>query len=230
MINLKCYNGQDALNAIHDSNGNAVGIKDEDLLKYFSYFKNFEKIKVTVRNFFPMAAFFQEVGDNKLKNGVHVIILNDGKIDLDVRVMDKKDLKIPVSDFILKLDNWLVQYTDPKEEIEEAVEDAFENGFVVCAYYQGSLVGIVIVSTSKYEVFFPKYHLSYIATKSNIRGIGIATQLFQKVIELTNGNFSLHVEIDNKRAIKLYEKMGLKRKYFRMFYHGTSTNEDIQTK
>jgi threonine synthase len=177
-----------------------------------------------------MAAFFKAVKNKNVSDGVHVVILNDGKVDLDIRVMDKKELKISISDFISKLDNWLIQYTDPKEEIEEAVEDAFENGFVVCAYYQRSLVGIVIVSTSKYEVFFPKYHLSYIATKSNIRGQGIATQLFQKVIELTDGNFSLHVETDNKRAIKLYEKMGLKKKYFRMFYHGGSKEDETQIK
>jgi threonine synthase len=50
--------------------------------------------------------------------------------------------------------------------------------------------------------------------------MGIATLLLQKAIEVTEGNFSLHVEVENKRAIKLYEKMGLKKKYYRMLYHG----------
>ena len=214
MINWKCFNGQDALNAIYDTNGWAIGITDEELLSYYERFKKVEKIKLTRANSFPIAAFYKAVHAHDITDGTHIIILPDGKIDLDIREIDKKDLKISYEEFISKLD------ADPREEIEEAVKDAFENGFVVCAYDRGVLVGIVIISTSKYDVFFPKYHLSYIATKSNIRGMGIATQLIQKVIDLTGGNFSLHVEIDNKRAIKLYEKMGLKKKYFRMFYKG----------
>jgi threonine synthase len=38
----------------------------------------------------------------------------------------------------------------------------------------------------------------------------------EEVRQMTNGNFSLHVDIENKKAIKLYEKMGLKKSYFRM--------------
>jgi len=220
LINWKCFNGQDALNAIHDTNGWAIGITDEELLKFYQRFKKIEKIKLTKANSYSIGALFKAVSANDLTDGTHIIILPDGRIDIDIRVIDKKDLTISYKDFISKLDTWLIHYTDPLEEIEEAVKDAFENGFVVCAYDCGILVGMVIISTSKYDVFFPKYHLSYIATKSNIRGMGIATQLIQKVIELTAGNFSLHVEIDNKRAIKLYEKMGLKRKYYRMFYKG----------
>ena len=218
LVNWKCFNGQDALNAIYDTNGWAIGVTDEELLIYFQRFKTIEKIKLTRANSYPIAALYKAISANDLTDGTHIIILPDGKIDIDIRVMEKKDLTISYSEFISKLDTWLIQYTDPLEEIEEAVKDAFENGFVVCAYDRGVLVGIVIVSTSKYDVFFPKYHLSYIATKSNIRGMGIAIQLIQKVIELTGGNFSLHVEIDNKKAIRLYEKMGLKRKYYRMFY------------
>ncbi|WP_455392822.1 pyridoxal-phosphate dependent enzyme [[Eubacterium] cellulosolvens] len=220
LVNWKCFNGQDALNAIHDTNGWAIGITDEELLTYYQRFKTIEKIKITRANSYSIAAVFKAVSANDIADGTHIIILPDGKVDLDIRVMNKTDLRISYNEFLTKLDTWLIQYTDPREEIEEAVKDAFENGFVVCAYDRGVLVGIVIISTSKYDVFFPKYHLSYIATKSNIRGMGIATQLIQKVIELTEGNFSLHVEIDNKKAIRLYEKMGLKRKYYRMFYKG----------
>jgi len=35
---------------------------------------------------------------------------------------------------------------------------------------------------------------------------------------LSKGDLSLHVGIDNKRAIKIYEKMGFRKKYFRMMY------------
>ncbi|MDD4614773.1 MAG: GNAT family N-acetyltransferase, partial [Caldisericia bacterium] len=93
-------------------------------------------------------------------------------------------------------------------------------GVVLCAYYNSVLAGIAIVSRTGFDKFFPKYHLSYIATKKDIKGRGIATQLMEKVIEVTNGDLTLHVEIDNKRAIKLYEKMGLQKKYYRMYYKG----------
>jgi threonine synthase len=218
MINWKCFNGQDALNAIYDTKGWAIGITDEELLSYYSSFKKIEKIKLTKSNSFPIGAIQKSIKENRISDGNHIIILPDGKIDIELREMDKNDLKMSYDEFISKLDKWLIRFSDPIEEIKEAVEDAFNNGFVICAYDRGLLVGIVIVSTSKYDVFFPKYHLSYIATKSDIRGRGIATQLIQKVIELTNGKFSLHVETDNKRAIKLYEKMGLKKKYYRMFF------------
>jgi threonine synthase len=81
-------------------------------------------------------------------------------------------------------------------------------------------VGIVVLSRSKWDVFFPRFHLSYIATKKDLKGMGIATLLMEKAIELSKGSLSLHVETDNKRAIKLYEKMGLKKKYYRMLYQG----------
>jgi threonine synthase len=229
MINWKCFNGQDALNAIHDTNGWAIGITDEELLIHYPLFKKIEKIKLTQSNSYPIAAIYKSVKAGDISDGTHIIILPDGKVALEIRVMDKKDLNISYNEFINKLDEWLIRFSDPKDEIKEAVEDAFDNGYVVCAYDRGVLVGIVIVSTSKYDVFFPKYHLSYIATKSKIRGMGIATQLIQKVIELTDGNFSLHVETDNKRAIKLYEKMGLKRKYYRMFYKGEVIQNGIRT-
>ena len=100
--------------------------------------------------------------------------------DLDIRIVKKTDLTLTYKEFLKKLDEWLIQFSDPIEEIEDAVEDAFKNGFVICAYRGNTLVGIVIISTSRYETFFPKYHLSYVATKKDIKGMGIATQLFQK--------------------------------------------------
>jgi threonine synthase len=230
MVNWKCFNGQDALNALYDTNGWAIGIRDDELLQYYEQFKKLEKIRLTRNNSYPIAAIFKATSANDISDGIHIVILPDGKVDLDIRVINKNDLKISYREFLTKLNTWLVQYTDPMREIDEAVKDAFENGFVVCAYDHGVLVGIVIVSTSKYDEFFPKYHLSYIATKSNIRGIGIATQLIKKIIDLTKGNFSLHVEIDNKRAIRVYEKMGLKKKYYRMFYKGGVLENGTKTK
>ena len=220
LINWKCFNGQDALNAIYDTDGKAIGISDEELIEYAKRFRKLENIKFSMNNAFPIAAFFKMVEKGQMKNGIHVLILNDAKVDLNIEIIDKKDLMISHNDFLKTLDEWLVQFTDSMEEIEEAVENAFKEGYVICAFYEGVIVGITIISRSRFEKFFPKYHLSYIATKRDIKGKGIATQLLQKAIEVTGGDLSLHVEIENKRAIKLYEKMGLRKKYYRMFYKG----------
>lgn len=148
------------------------------------------------------------------------LILNDGRIGIDIRKVKKKDLEMDYKKFLDILDDWLIQFTDPQEEIMEATDNAFEKGHVICAFKDGVMVGIVVLSHSNWDVFFPRYHLSYIATKKNLKGMGIATQLMEKAIELSEGSLSLHVEVDNKRAIKLYEKMGLKKKYYRMLYTG----------
>ena len=47
-----------------------------------------------------------------------------------------------------------------------------------------------------------------------------ATLLIERAAELTNGNMSLHVERDNDKAIRLYQKMGFDIKYHRMQYRG----------
>jgi threonine synthase len=225
LIMAHCFNGQDALNSIYASNGRAVGVTDDELKEYARRFKKLEKIRFRIQNFFPVAALFKEHEAGTIEPGVHVVVLNDGKIDLDIRVLDRKELSIPYKTFLKKLDDWLIRFTDPLDEMEEAVENAFDHGFVLGAYFRGALAGIAIVSRTRFDTFFPKYHLSYIATKKDIKGMGIATQLMQKVIELTGGDFSLHVETNNRRAIRLYEKMGLRKKYYRMIYEGEVIEE-----
>jgi threonine synthase len=221
VVNWECFNGQDALNAIYDTGSKVIGISDEELKELSDRFKRLErKIKYTLQNFYPLAAFIKEAEQGDLKKGNYVILLNDGKVNVELRRLFKKNLDMPYDEFLSLLDTWLVQFSDPVEEIREATDNAFKEGYVIGAYDRGELVGIVVLSTSKWETFFPSFHLSYIATKRDLRGMGIATLLIQKAIELSKGSLSLHVETDNKRAIKLYEKMGLKRKYYRMLYQG----------
>jgi threonine synthase len=220
MISEIAFSGQDALNAISDTSGRALGVTDEDLVRYGNQFKKLEKIKITLPNAFPIAALMKAAEKGEISNGLHVIVLNDGMMDLTIREINESDLQMPLKDFLSRLDDWLVQFTDPVEEMEEAVENAFDKGHILCALDRSIIVGVAIISRSAFDVFFPKYHLSYIATKKNVKGMGIATLLLQKAIEVTEGNFSLHVEVENKRAIRLYEKMGLRKKYYRMLYHG----------
>ncbi|MFO8133450.1 MAG: pyridoxal-phosphate dependent enzyme [Thermoplasmatota archaeon] len=220
LINARCYNGQDALNSLYATDGRAMGISDEELVETAERFAALEDIDFKVANSFPLAAFFREINAGNLSDGTHIVVLNDGKVDLDIRVLEKDDLSISFRRFLMKLDDWLIDFSDPLDEMEEAVENAFTHGFVLGAFYQGVLSGIAIVSATRFDTFFPRYHLSYIATKRDTKGRGIATELLQRVIDLTRGDLSLHVETDNERAIKLYEKMGLRKKYYRMMYEG----------
>lgn len=219
-LNWNCFNGQDALNAIYDTDGEVVGVSDDELRELSKLFRKKERLKFTVQHSYPISAFIKMVREGKVKNGIHVLVLNDGRVNIEIKEVKKKDLGMTYDDFLTKLDDWLIQFSDPLEEIKEATDNAFEKGHVICAFRGSSMVGIVVLSRSNWDIFFPLYHLSYIATKKGLKGMGIATQLMEKAIDLSKGSLSLHVETDNKRAIKLYEKMGLKRKYYRMLYQG----------
>jgi len=225
VINTECFNGQDALNAIYDTSGKDVGISDTELKEYSERFKKLEKISFGISNFYPVAAFMKEAENGNISDGNHVIIMDDGTVELDIRELKKEKLKISYREFLTKLDDWLIQFTDPSDEMSEAVENAFDEGFVLGAYYRNILSGVAVVVRSGFDTFFPKYHLAYIAIKRDIKGRGIATQLINRVIDYTNGDFSLHVDVNNPRAIKLYEKMGLRKKYYRMIYKGEVHNQ-----
>lgn len=225
MVNWNCQNGQDALNAIHDTYGGAIGVTDDEIVKYGKNFKKLENLEMTLPNSFPIAGFTKAVKNGEIEDGNHVLILDDGTIELDIRLLEKDDLTISYPEFLERLDDWLLEFSDPLAEMKEAVENAFNQGYVLGAFDHKTLVGIAILSRPGFDTFFPKYHLSYIATKKNVKGRGIATQLLQQAIETSRGNLSLHVETNNKKAIKLYEKMGLRKKYYRMLYVGEEHEE-----
>ena len=214
------YNTQEALNALYDTRGEAIGIGDQELESIRRKVQELENIKLTSANALPMVALFKSVKEGKIKDGVHVIILKDGRVELDVSRIDRDELPVPYSEFVNLLHTWLNEYTDPVFEINEALEKAFKDGHVLCAYQNGDLVGITVLIRTGFEQFFPKFHLGYIATKKGIKGRGIGTQLLKKAIEVTGGNLSLHVDTQNANAVKLYEKIGFKKKYFRMIYEG----------
>lgn len=216
--NRVCYSGQDALNAIYDSGGMALGVDDGDLKRCHDQFKSLEEVRLSLASAFPVAAFMKAAREGLVKGKKHVLVLDDGKLGIDIRRIEKKDLKGNIDSFIDVLDDWLIQFSDPREEIREAIDNALDKGFVLTARHGGEKVGIAVVSRPGFDLFFPKYHLAYIATKKTAKGMGIATQLIEKAIEMSDGDISLHVDVDNKRAIKLYEKMGFARKYYRMIY------------
>ncbi len=225
LLNQIDANAQEALNAVYDTKGGVISITDDELLHYKKEFQALENIHISTENSYPIAAFMKTHEEGKLENGTHVLILKDGKVDLDIREVNKKTLPLPYNEFLGLLDSWLIQYSDPLVEIQEAFDNALERGFVLTAYFDDELAGICVLSKTSFEDFFPKYHLSYIATKVEIKGKGIGTQLMQRAIELAEGNLSLHVDVENENAIKLYEKMGFKRKYYRMLYDGLEKYE-----
>ncbi len=215
-----CQNGQDALNAIHDTSGRAVGVTDEEVLAAVLRVRKLEKIRLTPANGFPLAALTRAAERGDLTRGNHVLILDDGKVSLDIRQLGLNDLNMPYEKLLERLDAWLGEYTDPLDEIDEAVKSAFDTGCVLGAFAAGALLGLTVLVRTGFQTFIPRYHMAYIATEKSAKGMGIATQLIQEAVGRSGGSLSLHVDLANKKAIRLYEKMGLRKKYIRMLYMG----------
>lgn len=224
LLNYNSSIAQDALDSLYDARGKVIGITEEELIHYTEKFKKIENIKFSTENGYTIAGFIKSVEEGHLSNGTHIILLNDGRVDLDVRRVEKRDLDMSTDDIVHILNQWMMEYTDPLYEMKDALEAAFDKGFVLMAYYNNELAGITVVINTGFENFIPTYHLGYIATKRTIKGRGIATQLLTKAIELSKGNISLHVERENNRAIRLYEKMGFEKSYLRMIHKSRSDN------
>jgi threonine synthase len=129
---------------------------------------------------------------------------------------DFNDLtKMELLDYV---DNYLDRYSDSKTEAVEAIEQALENGFILTAKREDEIDGVCIIVHMGFEDFIPTYHLAYIGINPNSKGRGIGSELIKEAINLTNGKISLHVDLDNKNAKRLYKKMGFKHVYDRMIY------------
>ena len=219
LINTETSIAQNALDAVYDTGGVIIALSDEELKQYVKEFKTLENIKLHTSAGYAAAGLIKKARAGNLEQGNHVVILNDGRVDLEVRHVSRQDLKIPPDQLIKIVDKWLLEYSDSHQDIREAFNNALDQGFLLLAYHNGELSGIGVVVSLGFESFATSYHLAYVATGKSIKGRRIATEILQKAIELTDGNISLHVDRDNMRAIKLYEKMGFSRDYFRMIYH-----------
>jgi threonine synthase len=144
----------------------------------------------------------------------------EGKVLMDEEGVKVCEFKVSgeegLNQFINDADYFLGDYTDPREELREAILDADRTGYLLEAVKDGKRVGIAILLKMRFETFFPKYHLSHIGVSPDARGQGIGDKLFRTCYDLAEGNMSLHVETDNKKAIELYKKYGLKVHYYRM--------------
>ena len=209
---------EDTLKAIRDTEGKIISVDEALLKESVQVLKKQESILLSTEEGYAFAGFYKLAKEGKIKKGKHVIVLNDGKSDLELyRVTNfEKYSKEKISNWIKE---WLQDYSDPIEETEDAVASAIKTGYILLALRNDQPQGVCVVVNLGFKEFIPTYHLGYIGTKEGNKGRGIASELINQMIELTQGKLSLHVDLENKRARTLYEKLGFKTSYYRMIYH-----------
>lgn len=214
---------EDTLNAIYDTDGKIIPVDEELLKESVQFLRKQENISLTTQEGYSFAGFYKLAKEKKLMNGKHVIILNNGKSALDlIRIESFKDYS--KKDITKWTKEWLQDYSDSFDETEEAVEKAMENGFIVMALRNNIPQGIGVVVDLGFKKVLPAYHLVYIGTKEGNKGRGIASELINYLIDITGGRLSLHVDLENKRARTLYQKLGFQTSYYRMIYIGEGTH------
>lgn len=195
-----------------------IGIEEDDLKRATTMLRELEGVTVSKKEAYAMAAFIKKTKQGLLKNGKHLIILNDAKSEIEVCEIKSFNDKSK-DDLIEMTRTWLATYNDSVGETVDAIEKAMKEGFLLIAKRNGEEQGICIVVSMGFKRFIPTYHLAYIGVKPGNKGRGVASELIGRAIELTEGNLSLHVDIDNKRAKNLYRKMGFNHVYDRMIYN-----------
>lgn len=188
--------------------------KAQELTEAVKLIKSLEGISITKSEAYSLAQF---INAPDKKNGKHIIMLNDGKNDIGIENIGKReDLDIEL--LVQQTREFLNPYHDSLEETRDAIINAAKNGFILKATKNKQLQGLCIIVNMGFEDFIPTYHLAYIGVKDGNSGRGIATLLINQAVEMTQGKLSLHVDIPNKRAKKLYEKMGFVHCYDRMLF------------
>ncbi|MDH8678693.1 pyridoxal-phosphate dependent enzyme [Fusibacter bizertensis] len=195
---------------------NTIAITQDELKEAVKLLRKLEHIKIKPSEAYSIAAMIQKHDNLK---GNHLVFLNDGRNEIELdEISNNKGLdKEEVVAITRKL---LEPYNDSIGETEDAVQKAIDKGFIFKATRNGEIQGICIIVHMGFETFIPSYHLAYIGVKKGNSGRGVATELINQAIEKTGGNLSLHVDIPNGRAKKLYEKMGFVHTYDRMLYKG----------
>ncbi|MDD4149814.1 MAG: GNAT family N-acetyltransferase [Bacteroidales bacterium] len=118
------------------------------------------------------------------------------------------------------LHNHLDRFRDNKEDISKCIDyvmqkDCGKGGYLLLAYYEEELAGILVMTNTGMSGFIPENILVYIAVDAKFRGKGIGRKIIEKAISITEGNIKLHVEYDNP-AKRLYERIGFNTKYAEM--------------
>ncbi|MPQ30769.1 pyridoxal-phosphate dependent enzyme [Clostridium estertheticum] len=203
---------------IMDTRAQMIEIEEIDLKNAANMLRDVEGVMVSRKESYAMAAFIKKANQGKLSNGKHLIILNDARSEIEV--CEIKSFNDKNKEELLEMTrDWLSTYNDSVGETVDAIEKAMKEGFLLIAKRNGEEQGICIVVNMGFERFIPTYHLAYIGVKPGNKGRGVASELIGRAIELTDGNLSLHVDLDNKRAKNLYRKMGFNHVYDRMIYN-----------
>jgi len=196
-----------------------IDIEEADLKQATSMLREYENVIVSRKEAYAMAVFIKKAQQGLLKSGKHLVILNDARSEVEVCEI-KSFKEKSKDDFINMIGTWLSPYNDSVAETLDAIEKAMKEGFLLITKRNGEEQGICIIVNMGFERFIPTYHLAYIGVKSGNKGRGVASEMIKRAIELTDGNLSLHVDLDNKRAKRLYSKMGFKHVYDRMIFNG----------
>lgn len=208
---------EETLKAVKDTEGEIITVNEDLLKEASSLLRTTEQISLSTEEAYSFAGFYKMAKTGIMKNGTHIIILNDGHADVQVERINNNS-RYSVENLKSYVDNFLMQYSDPLEEIEEAIKNAMDKRAVFLAFMNREVQGITIVVHTGFDNFLPTYHLAYIGTNRGRKGRGIASILIDEVIQFSGGKVSLHVDLDNKRAKKLYEKFGFQHKYNRMIF------------
>lgn len=136
----------------------------------------------------------------------------------------EQELKGDISreEYVDFLYDHLDKFRDSKESINLAIDYALsksegKGGFLMAAYYEGKLVGELLMINSGMKGFIPENILVYIAVDSKHRGKGFGRKIIEEAFKNTEGEVKLHVEYDNP-AKRLYERVGFTTKYAEMRY------------
>lgn len=122
--------------------------------------------------------------------------------------------------FVDFLHTHLDKFGDSKEAINKCIDyalgkDGKLGGYLLAAYYEGKLVGTLIINNTGMGEYIPEHILVYIAVDSSFRGKGFGKQIVEKALNECSGDVKLHVEYDNP-AKRLYERIGFTTKYAEM--------------
>jgi ribosomal-protein-alanine N-acetyltransferase len=123
-------------------------------------------------------------------------------------------------EFVNFLYEHLDQFGDEKDAINKCIDFAFGKngglgGFLLAAYYEGEMVGALIMNKTGMSGYIPENILVYVAVNSKFRGKGFGGEICRKSFDLSKGDIKLHVEYDNP-AKRLYERLGMTTKYAEM--------------
>ena len=203
--------------ALHESRGIVTAVSDEDLKEAKKRLRTDENIITGDEGAYAFAAFLNRIRTEETVRGRHVIVLNDGRNKVSIeRISSYDDMARP--EIHALVERYLGRFGDTKPEVEDAIDNAISKGHVLVSMGADGPDGIAVIVHTGFNRFIPTYHLAYVGISPDTKGRGIGTELIRRAIDLTDGNISLHVDLDNPGAKKLYEKLGFRHVYSRMIH------------